>query len=146
MKTGNRAAAEKALQDMTTARGVAAKEMKQQDSHPCHMYSRYEKTDLQAVEVMEKQLEAMIRLSEGKGDDAVKLVQEAADIEDSLNFEFGPPLPVKPSHELFGEVLLELKRPKEAKIQFELALSRTPGRALSLRGVEKSNLIVTASH
>ncbi len=137
LKTGNAAAAQKALADMKSSRKTATSKMKDQDTHPCHAYSRYEQTDIEAVQVMEKELEALLLLSEGKGDEAVKLMLEAVAIEDSMNFEFGPPLPVKPIHELFGEVLLELKRPGEAQIQFEAALSRTPGRALSLKGLEE---------
>ena len=51
---------------------------------------------------------------------------------------FGPPWPIKPSHELFGEVLLELNRPEEAMKQFELALKRTPRRAFSLLGLAQA--------
>jgi predicted Zn-dependent protease len=47
-------------------------------------------------------------------------------------------MPVKPSHELYGEMLLELDRPDEARAQFERALERTPRRALSLLGLSRA--------
>jgi predicted Zn-dependent protease len=52
--------------------------------------------------------------------------------------DFGPPWPVKPSHELFGEILLNLNRPAEAVQQFELALKRVPRRASSLLGLARA--------
>jgi hypothetical protein len=64
----------------------------------------------------------------------VALLRKAAAAEEGLSFEFGPPEIVKPSHELLGEVLLELHRPAEARKQFELALERTPRRSMSLLG------------
>ena len=55
-----------------------------------------------------------------------------------MSLEFGPPIPVKPSHELFGEILLELDRPQEAQKHFELALARTPRRVLTLLGLSRA--------
>ena len=134
----NLTVAQEMLKELQSKRETAAKDMNKQDSHPCHAYSTYEQTDIEAVQVMEKELEALILLSQGKKNESISLLREAALLEDSMNFEFGPPLPVKPTHELFGEVLLEIGRPDEARIQFELALARNPGRALSIRGLEKS--------
>jgi predicted Zn-dependent protease len=45
---------------------------------------------------------------------------------------------VKPSHELFGEILLSANRPKEAAQQFEIALRRQPNRARSLLGAARA--------
>ena len=42
--------------------------------------------------------------------------------------------PIKPSHELLGEVLLEVGKPVEAAKAFETCLLRTPNRARSLLG------------
>ena len=58
--------------------------------------------------------------------------------EDELSLGYGPPYPVKPAHELFGEMLLELDRPEEAREEFERALDRAPRRALSLLGLARS--------
>ncbi len=54
--------------------------------------------------------------------------------EDALTFEFGPPIPVKPAHELYGEELQAAHRPKEARDEFQRALARAPKRVQSLRG------------
>ena len=92
----------------------------------------------QAAEVMELELDAVINIAKGKTKKGLELLQGATELEDSMRFAYGPPDPVKPSHELLGEILLQLDRPQEAKEQFELALSNTPKRALSLLGLARS--------
>jgi hypothetical protein len=52
-----------------------------------------------------------------------------------MSFDFGPPMPIKPGHELLGELLLDAGRPADAQKEFETQLKRTPGRALSLLGL-----------
>jgi tetratricopeptide (TPR) repeat protein len=90
------------------------------------------------VTVLVKELKALVRLARGDGAGAVAILQQAAGIEIDMSFEFGPPLPVKPANELFGEVLLELKRPAEARKEFEISLQRAPRRALSLLGLARA--------
>jgi hypothetical protein len=51
---------------------------------------------------------------------------------------FGPPVTVKPPREAAGELLLEMKRPAEAKNEFVAALARTPGRVAPLLGMARS--------
>ncbi len=55
-----------------------------------------------------------------------------------MPFEFGPPDVVKPSHELFGEILLELNRPHEAQLEFERALHLAPRRVRALLGLARA--------
>ncbi len=87
---------------------------------------------------MEKELEAIVMVAAGKAERAVQLMEEATAEEESMSLEFGPPIPVKPSHELFGEILLELDRPQEAQKHFVLALARAPGRVLTLLGLSRA--------
>jgi tetratricopeptide (TPR) repeat protein len=92
-----------------------------------------------AVQIMEKELQAAIWNAQGKKEDAMRLLKEAAAMEDSMTFEFGPPLPVKPSHELYGELLLEAGKYKEAQDEFNKALARAPNRTLSVRGLAEAS-------
>ncbi len=91
-----------------------------------------------AVQVMEKELQAAILNAQGKKEDALRLLKEATAVEDSMTFEFGPPLPVKPSHEMFAEFLLEAGKYKEAQDEFNKALARAPRRSQSLTGLAKA--------
>ena len=90
--------------------------------------------------VMKKQLAALLHAAEGKEAQSLSLLREAATLEDTLRFDYGPPFPVKPSHELYGEQLLESGRIDSARAQFNLALARAPKRALSIKGLAASSM------
>jgi predicted Zn-dependent protease len=90
------------------------------------------------AQVMAQQLEAALLFVEGRREEALVLARQAAVVEASLSFEFGPPVPVKPVNEQVGEMLMDLRRPKEAMEAFELSLKRTPKRALSLLGLARA--------
>jgi len=86
------------------------------------------------------ELSAVLLLADGKRSEALAHMKQAIAQEDSLPYEFGPPIPPKPAHELMGEMLLELDQPALARVQFELALRRAPKRALSLLGIAKCDV------
>ena len=90
------------------------------------------------VKVMKNQLSAMKLLAEGHVDEGIALLRETASVEGAMPFSAGPVLPVKPTHELFGEVLLSLGKRDEARRQFTLALERAPNRRLSLAGLRQA--------
>ena len=98
--------------------------------------------DKRAAQVMAQQLEAVLLFSEGRREEALVLARQAAVVEESLSFEFGPPVPIKPAQELVGEMLMDLRRPKEAIPAFEASLKRNPGRALSLLGLGRASLAI----
>jgi tetratricopeptide (TPR) repeat protein len=95
-------------------------------------------SDRRVAAVMAQQLEAVLIFSEGRRDEAIVLARQAAAVEDGLSFEFGPPVPVKPGHELVGDLLMDVRRPGEAIPEYEAALKRNPGRALSLLGLYRA--------
>jgi predicted Zn-dependent protease len=94
--------------------------------------------DGQVIQVMENELASSILLTDGKTAEALNLMKAAVAIEDKTPYEFGPPSPPKPAHELLGEMLLNLGQPQLARVQFELALLRAPKRALSVLGLARS--------
>lgn len=98
--------------------------------------------DKRAAQVMAQQLEAILLFSEGRREEALVLARQAAIVEDGMSFEFGPPVPVKPAHELVGEMLMDLRRPREAIPAFEMSLKRNPRRALSLLGLGRASLAI----
>jgi tetratricopeptide (TPR) repeat protein len=112
LETGDRAAAEAALSDAQ----AAATDVDPDNRLPA------------------MQLDALLRLDAGDTAAGLARLDSAAAIEDAQPLSFGPADPLKPTHELYGEVLLELDRPAEAQRHFEQALERYPGRALSVWG------------
>ena len=103
-----------------------------------HILDATDSLAYQKVAVMDLELRALLRRMDGATDAALGLLGEATTLEDRLPRDFGPPEIVKPSHELFGEVLMELNRPADAQREFSRALDLAPGRARSLIGLVRA--------
>jgi tetratricopeptide (TPR) repeat protein len=69
---------------------------------------------------------------------AIELMKKATALEEQSSPPYGPPNLIKPSHELFGEILLRAGKPAEAAEQFKIALLRQPNRARSLIGAARA--------
>ena len=69
---------------------------------------------------------------------AIDLMKKAAALEEEMTAPYGPPNLIKPTHELFGEILLRAGKPDEAADQFKIALLRQPNRARSLLGAARA--------
>ncbi|MBW3671133.1 MAG: hypothetical protein KY432_05605 [Acidobacteria bacterium] len=109
--------------------------------HGCGVPQRYRDPspqEITAAAVMYKSLLGLIELDRGEPARALALLEEATALEESMPLDYGPPAIVKPSHELYGEVLLKLDRKDAAAAQFEKALERNPNRRLSLAGLAKA--------
>ena len=109
--------------------------------HLCGQTGGFEDTtkrDLVVAEVMQNSLRALIAMNRGETDRAIGLFEKATETEATMAADFGPPIIVKPSHEMYGEALLALGRPEVAKRQFDIALQRAPRRSLSLAGLVRA--------
>jgi tetratricopeptide (TPR) repeat protein len=91
--------------------------------------------------VLARELRALLVLVDGRKDEALALLREAAAVEDTLPLEYGPPDIVKPTHELLGEVLLGLGQGRDAQREFERSLQLAPRRALSLLGLARAAMM-----
>jgi tetratricopeptide (TPR) repeat protein len=89
--------------------------------------------------ILEKEVAALARLAGGGQDDAVRLAKEAADIELTTDAPSGPPEPMKPALELYGDVLLEAGRAAEAAAAYAHSLLRMPKRTPSLLGLARAS-------
>ncbi|MEP6708291.1 MAG: tetratricopeptide repeat protein [Pyrinomonadaceae bacterium] len=69
---------------------------------------------------------------------AIDLMKKAIGLEEQMGPPSGPPGLIKPSNELFGEILLRAGRPEAALEQFRSALLRQPNRARSLLGAARA--------
>jgi predicted Zn-dependent protease len=108
------------------------------EAGPAHGPMAFAQGDRGAGDVMREELRGLISLASGRTDEGLAALKAATEAEDRLTFEFGPPEIVKPSHELLGEVLLSRGRAPEACSEFQKALARAPGRALSLDGLARA--------
>ena len=69
---------------------------------------------------------------------AITLLREAVELTNGGRLPSGAANPLKPVHELTGEVLLGNRQPEEAALLFEESLLRMPNRPLSLLGAARA--------
>lgn len=125
VETGNMNAAMAALDRLSSIRKLQA-------GKPATAYMA------KIVEVGENELEAALALAANDATLAEEHLLQATAIESTLNAPSGPPLPMKPSFEMYGEFLLMQDRYDEAATQFTKALERTPNRTKSVIGLAAS--------
>lgn len=90
------------------------------------------------TEIQELEIAALIHVAKSDFDDAIKTMKHATALEETMPPPSGPPIVIKPPHELFGEILLRAGHPKEAAQQFATSLLRHPNRARSLLGAARA--------
>ena len=83
------------------------------------------------------QVSALVKVYEGQAEAALALLDEAEEILLSMRPPNGPASPIKPLHELYGEILLELGQPGDAIEKFNTSLRRLPNRPRSLLGLAR---------
>jgi tetratricopeptide (TPR) repeat protein len=88
--------------------------------------------------IMADEVASAAQLARGQKPEALRLAKEAADIESSLSAPSGPPEPIKPALEFYGEILLDAGRPAEAAAAFQQQLLRTPKRTPSVKGLARA--------
>jgi len=91
------------------------------------------------IAVMAKEVASGIAHIQGNAAEAERLLKEAVAVEATLDAPSGPPEPIKPSFELYGQFLNATGRPKEAAAQFQRALLRMPNRRISVRGLQQTS-------
>jgi tetratricopeptide (TPR) repeat protein len=77
---------------------------------------------------------AWLALAEGKSAEALEAMRSAAEREDRTDKNAISPGPLAPAHELLGDMLLELKRPKDALAEYQKTMTREPNRFRALAG------------
>jgi tetratricopeptide (TPR) repeat protein len=86
------------------------------------------------VDIQREIAAAWITLADGKREDALQQMRSAADHEDKTDKHNVTPGVILPARELLGEMLLELKQPAEAMVEFEATLRTAPNRFNALSG------------
>ena len=91
-----------------------------------------------AIEINILEMQALHWSMKKEHSKAIEFMQKATALEERLSPPSGPPSLIKPTHELFGEILLRAGKPAEAAEQFKTALLRQPNRARSLLGAARA--------
>jgi tetratricopeptide (TPR) repeat protein len=88
--------------------------------------------------IMEKEVASAVASAQKDPASAERLLKEATAIELTLDAPSGPTEPIKPSFELYGDLLTDLGRTQEAAVQYRQSLQRTPNRRAAMQGLDKS--------
>lgn len=86
------------------------------------------------VMIQLKASQAWIQAAKGKNEEALTLMQEAANLEDNTEKHPVTPGEVLPAKELLGDLLLSMNRPSQALVAYELNLKRNPNRFNGIYG------------
>jgi tetratricopeptide (TPR) repeat protein len=81
---------------------------------------------------------AWTRFAQGKHDEALERMRQAADMEDKNDKHIVTPGRILPARELLGDMLLEMKRPAEALKEYEASQLREPNRFRGLLGAARA--------
>ena len=82
--------------------------------------------------------QAWLDLAEHRETNALAHMREAATREDATEKSAVTPGPLAPARELLGDMLMELKRPAEARAEYRAVLQKEPNRRHALRRVASS--------
>ena len=119
---GDAARAEAAIDELRTASGPSqAPELREQ------------------TEVMLREMEAFDTFARGKHTEAFAMMDQAVALQAKMPKPIGRPFPVKGADELYGELLLQANRAREAVTWFERALARTPNRSRAVLGLARAH-------
>lgn len=88
---------------------------------------------------IEKQIgAAWLAFAEGKHEEALKIMRAVADLDDKTDKHPVTPGSILPAREQLGELLLELKQPSAALVEFETSLRTAPERFNGLYGAARA--------
>ncbi len=90
------------------------------------------------VDIQRRVAEAWVMFAEGRKEEGVKALAAAADAEDLTDKSAVTPGPLAPARELYGFMLLEAGRAKEALTAFEAVTKKEPNRFLAIYGAGKA--------
>ncbi len=93
---------------------------------------------MEQTTIMALALEALIAMARGRSADAFAAMDRATMLQAKMPKPIGRPYPVKGADELYGELLLQGGRAKDAMTWFQRALTRTPNRSRALLGLARA--------
>jgi len=91
------------------------------------------------AEIMLREMAALDLFARGRHAEAFALMDRATALQARMPKPIGRPFPVKGADELYGELLLQVGRAKEAIVWFERSLTRTPNRSRAVLGLARAH-------
>lgn len=121
------------LGQLDTARDLLTKiRMGGEEANPEIILSQKE------VDILKLEIQSVIAMEEGEDEKAITMAREAAEMQASLPFRYGPPRISKPTAELLGDISYELGDDAGAIRAYQDQLSRSKLRTNSLLGLARA--------
>jgi hypothetical protein len=138
VKTGDLATAEK-MSALLAAKAPAAGGGGPHADHGAPMPAAGGNEAAKGNRVAAMELQALVLEAKGQRDQAIAMLTDTVKIEESMRPPRGAADPIKPSHEVLGEVLLRAGKAKEAAAAYDASLLRMPNRARALMGAAQAH-------
>jgi len=90
------------------------------------------------IEIQRRVVNAWLFYAQNEVEKSLEMMTSAADLEDATSKNPVTPGALLPAREMLGDIYLELNRPKDALVQYELSLINNPNRFNTLYGAGKS--------
>jgi hypothetical protein len=90
------------------------------------------------IEIQSRAAAGWLARAEGRGEDALRLMKEAVELEAATDKHPVTPGPVVPARELHADLLMELDRPSDALAEYEASLAVAPNRLYPLSGAVRA--------
>lgn len=90
------------------------------------------------IEIQKQVVKAWLSFARGEMESSLETMTKAADLEDKTEKNPVTPGSLLPAREMLGDLLMELKRPGDALVQYELSLKNCPNRFNTLYGAGRS--------
>lgn len=92
----------------------------------------------QQIEIQAEVVGALALCAEGKSDECLEALRQAADREDATEKHVVTPGPILPARELLADMLLEADRPGDALAEYEAVLLKEPHRYRAVAGAMRA--------
>ena len=90
------------------------------------------------IEIQKQVVKAWLLFARGEMESSLETMIKAAELEDKTEKNPVTPGSLLPAREMLGDLLMELNRPKDALVQYELSLKNCPNRFNTLYGAGRS--------
>ena len=90
------------------------------------------------ADIQMKAVNAWIARAVGNNEDALRLIRDAANHEDGTEKSAVTPGPIIPAREQLADMLMAMKQPRLALVEFEAAIDKEPNRLRSLYGAARA--------
>lgn len=113
------------------------------DLTPMEYFSSITSQGITIGKVIVQQLYAEVARAQNRNKEAMKALENAIALEETLPFGYGPPIPIKPAREHLADLLMAEKQYITASKHYLKLLERMPNKTHSVQGLERARKLLS---